>query len=149
MNKIAKNKKTLIGVSIAIALVSLLLMGGSIALIVYGANIVAQKIVLGIILIIAGALMTILFLGGIAFGLIFFFTGKSLVAVNGSIAEENLGKGTVNMAKCANCGEPVDPNDQFCGKCGTTTAEFKKCSKCEVLNKKDAFVCTACGEKLK
>lgn len=148
MNKIAKNKKTLLIISAVIMIGCLLLMGGAIALIVCGANVVAEKLALGIVLILAGALLAILFAGGIVFGAVLFFTGKSLVALNGSIAEENLAKGTVNMTKCQNCGEPVDPADKFCGKCGATTTEFKQCENCKVLNKKDANVCTACGEKL-
>ena len=149
MNKIAKNKKTLTIASVVISILSLLLVGASIAMVVYGAKIVGEKLAIGLVLIIVGALLALLFLGGIVFGLVLFFTGKSVVAINGSIAEEILGKGTVNMIKCSNCGEPLNGEETYCGKCGAETAEFKKCGKCEVLNKKDAHVCTACGEKLK
>ena len=148
MNKLAKNKKSLIIVSIIIMLASLLLVGGSIALIVYGAKVIAEKLLIGLVLIIVGSLLGIFFASGIVLGVVFFFTGKSLVALNGSIAEDNLGIGTVNMVKCQNCGEAVDPKDQFCGKCGSTTTEFKQCEHCKVLNKKNNKICTACGEKL-
>lgn len=149
MNKIARNKKSLIIGSIVIMLLSLLLVGGAVALVVYGANVVGEKLLVGLILIIVGSLLAILFAGGIVFGAISFFTGKSLVALNGSVDEENLAKGTANMIKCQNCGESVNPEDRFCWKCGATTTEFKQCENCKILNKKDANVCTACGEKLK
>ena len=58
----------------------------------------------GIVLIVVGSLLSLLFLSGIVYGFIMYFTGKSLVALNGSIAEDNLAKGTVNMVKCPNCG---------------------------------------------
>ena len=149
MNKIITGKKSLVAVSIAIIVLSLLLTGGAIALIVYGAGLTATNLATGIILIVLGALLTILFLGGAVFGCVVFFTGKAVVATNGNIAEDQSLKGTVNMVKCSNCGNAVTEGEKFCGKCGKSLEEFKKCEKCETLNKQDSQVCTACGEKLK
>lgn len=149
MNKLIKGKKSLIAVSIAIMILSVLLAGGAIALIVHGANMIATNVATGVVLIIVGALATILFLGGAVFGAVVFFTGRAIVATSGSIAEDQSLKGTVNMIKCSNCGSPVEKDEKFCGKCGYELTEFKKCEKCETLNKKSASVCAACGEKLK
>ena len=148
MNKLIKGKKSLITISIVLMLLSLLLVGGSVGLIVYGANVVSEKVLTGIILIVVGSLLAILFLGGIIFSFVLYFTGRSLVALNGSVAEENLAKGTVNMIKCGNCGAEVEKNDKFCPKCGTTTEQTKTCEKCGTVNKVDSKVCTECGTKL-
>ncbi len=151
MNKLVRGKTSLIIVSVSMILLSVLLVGGSAGLIVWGSKSLSDSLALGIVLIIIGSLLAITFLGGIVYGFILYFTGKSLVAINGgNIAEDNsLTKGTANMTKCSNCGEPLSKDDKFCGKCGKSTSEFKKCEKCGVLNKSDANVCTACGEKLK
>lgn len=149
MNKLVRGKKTLVGISIALIILSLLLVGGAIGLIIWGANIVKDSIILGIILIIVGVVLSILFLGGVIYSFVFYFTGKSLVALNGSVAEDNLAIGTENMKKCAKCGSKVNPKENFCSKCGNDLAVAKKCDKCGVLNKAESNHCTACGEKLK
>lgn len=151
MNKLVRGKTSLIIVSVSMILLSALLVGGSAGLIVWGVKSLSDSLALGIVLIIIGSLLAITFLGGFVYGFILYFTGKSLVAINGgSVAEDNsLAKGTINMTKCSNCGEPLSKDDKFCGKCGKSASEFKKCEKCGVLNKSDANVCTACGEKLK
>ena len=149
MNRLVKGKKSLIGISIALIILSLVLVGGSVGLIIWGAKIVKDAVAIGVVLIIVGALLSILFLGGVAYSFVFYFTGKSLVALNGSVAEDNLGIGTININKCSNCGEKIEDNEKFCAKCGNELADAKKCEKCGVLNKKDSNNCTACGEKLK
>lgn len=149
MNKLVKGKKTLVGISIALIGLCLLLVAGSIGLIVWGASIVKSSVALGVVLIIVGVLLSIMFLGGVVYSFIFYFTGKSLVALTGSVAEDNLGIGTVNMNKCNNCGTKIENNEKFCAKCDSSLEDAKKCEKCGVLNKLDANNCTACGEKLK
>ena len=147
MNKLVRGKTSLIIVSLAMMLLSILCTAGSIGLIVWGAKIVSDLIALGIVLIIVGSILALIFLSGIVYGFVLFFTGKSLVALSGSIAEENLSKGTVNMVKCPNCGVEVSVKDKFCPKCGKDFAKTKKCAKCNTEVNIDAKVCTNCGEK--
>jgi len=147
MNKLVRGKTSLIIVSLAMMLLSILCAAGSIGLIVWGAKIVSDLIALGIVLIIVGSILALIFLSGIVYGFVLFFTGKSLVALSGSIAEENLAKGTVNMVKCPNCGVEVGVKDKFCPKCGKDFAKTKKCAKCNTEVNIDAKACTNCGEK--
>lgn len=148
MNKLVRGKTSLIILSVSMAIVGLLLTGGSIGLIVWGAKIVSDTVALGVVLIVIGSIMTLLFLSGVVYGIILYITGKSLVALNGSVKEDNLGVGTVNMLKCDSCGAEIEKNEKFCSKCGKELADAKKCTECGVLNKKDAKHCTACGKEL-
>ena len=148
MNRLVKGKKNLVLTSVFITILSLLLTAGSIFLIVWGVKNLRDSLAVSIVLIIVGALLALMFLAGVVFGFVFFFTGKSLVALNGSVAEDNLGIGTANMNKCSKCGTKVENGDKFCPKCGQDVSDAKKCDKCGVLNKLDSHVCTACGEKL-
>ena len=148
MNKLVRGKTSLLIVSISMIVLSLLCVAGSIGLIIWGAKTVSDSIVLGIVLIIVGAVLSLMFFSGIIYGFVLFFTGKSLVALSGSMKEENLGKGTVNMIKCPNCGVEVGVKDKFCPKCGKDLAKTKKCAKCNTEVDIDAKVCTNCGEKL-
>ncbi len=68
------------------------------------------KLVVGIILLIIG-------IAGLGFGVNFTWVASALVATKGNIAEDNLGKGTVNMNKCTNCGEEVKKGEELCEKC--------------------------------
>ena len=135
------NKKNSIVVSILISLFSLLLVGGAVALVVYGANIVGKNLVAGIVLIVVGSVLAILLASGIICGVVFFVAGKTLP--KGELLDEKL-----SIASCKNCGASISNNDRFCKKCGATTTEFKQCANCKILNKLESKVCTACGEKL-
>ena len=64
-----------------------------------------------------GIILTILGIAGIVCGVVFSWTGSAVKATNGSIAEDNLGKGTVNMNKCENCGAEVEKGIKICKKC--------------------------------
>ena len=68
------------------------------------------KLIFGIILLVLGVF-------GFGCGIIFSCVGKSVVATKGSIAEDNLAKGTVNMNKCQNCGAEVEAGKTICEKC--------------------------------
>ena len=149
MNKLVRGKTSLLIVSIAMIVLSLLCAAGSVGLVVWGAKIVKDAVAIGVILIVAGSALALMFLSGIIYGFVLYFTGKSLVALNGSVAEENLGKGTVNMVKCPNCGVELGGADKFCEKCGKDLAKVKKCPKCGKEVSVDALVCSECGEKLK
>ena len=147
MNKLVRGKTSLLIVSISMMVLSLLCVAGSVGLIIWGSKIVSETLILGIILIIVGSLLVLMFLSGIIYGFILYFTGKSLVALNGSVKEDDLCKGTVNMVKCPNCGVEIDKNDKYCGKCGKSLENTKICKKCKTENSADSFVCTNCGEK--
>jgi len=148
MNKLVRGKTSLIIVSAAMIFISLLCTAGSVGLIVWGANLVKTSIAWAIILIVIGAIFALTFLSGVIYGFILYFTGKSLVALNGSIAEENLAMGTVNMIKCTNCGNAVEADEKFCSKCGKSLSKTKKCPKCEKEVDVNSEVCSNCGEKL-
>ena len=149
MNRLVRGKTSLILVSVAMMFLSLLLTAGSVGLVVWGALIVKSKLALGLVLIISGSLLSIMFLSGIIYGFVLYFTGKSLVALNGSVAEGNSVFGTANMKKCSKCGTKVEETDNFCPQCNNELTDARKCGKCGVLNKKESNNCTACGEKLK
>lgn len=148
MNKLVRGKTSLLIVSLAMIFISLLCTAGSVGLIIWGANIVKEVVVLGIVLIVVGAVLALTFLSGVIYGFILYFTGKSLVALNGSVAEDNLAMGTVNMVKCKNCGTAINNGDKFCSKCGNTLSETKKCTKCGKEVDVNAQACPECGEKL-
>ena len=54
---------------------------------------------------------------GLGFGVNFTWVASALVATKGSVAEDNLGKGTVNMNKCSNCGAEIKKGEDLCDKC--------------------------------
>ena len=93
-----------LGVIFAVTGVVLVLTSG------IGEDLSVIKLVFGIILLVLGVL-------GIGCGVVFTWTSKAVQATKGSIAEENLGKGTVNMHKCENCGAEVDEGVKICAKC--------------------------------
>lgn len=68
------------------------------------------KLVVGIVLLVIGIV-------GLGFGVNFTWVASALKATKGSIAEDNLGKGTVNMNKCSNCGAEVKKDGELCEKC--------------------------------
>ena len=74
------------------------------------ADLKVVKIVLGIFFLIIGLI-------GLSIGVVFTWVSSSVKATNGSIAEDNLGKGTVNMHKCENCGAEVEEGVKICAKC--------------------------------
>ena len=47
---------------------------------------------------------------------------------------------------CHNCGENIDPELNFCSKCGSQ--QKKECSVCKHQNKLDNNYCEKCGNKL-
>ncbi len=73
-----------------------------------GLNIV--KLVIGIVLAVLG-------LAALVAGVYLTWIASAVKATNGSIAEDILGKGTVNMNKCENCGAQVEAGVKICAKC--------------------------------
>ncbi|MBR7091012.1 MAG: hypothetical protein IKC79_00995 [Clostridia bacterium] len=97
---------------------------------------------------IIAALLYILALGGLLLGITFTWTACSLHATRGSIAEDNLGIGTVNMTKCPKCGSAVGNDDQCYSNCGNTLSDTTTCPKCNATTKKDNKHCSSCGQEL-
>ena len=58
------------------------------------------------------------------------------------------------MVKCANCGTPNPPGQQFCGKCGaklvteTQPQQKIKCPNCGFMNLPGQQFCGSCGARL-
>ena len=113
MNIIEKRKTQLkivgaiilaLGVILAVVGVVLTLTSG------IGKDLSVVNLVIGIILLVLG-------IAGIALGVAFSWVASAVKATKGSIAEDNLGKGTVNMNKCENCGAEVEAGVKICAQC--------------------------------
>lgn len=147
-NRIEKGRSMLKGLGLIVALLGLVFLGIGIFMIVNGASNLSSKeagkiveFVFGIIFTIAGSIGTVL-------GIYFVLIGKAIVATHGSIAEDNLGKGTINMTKCNNCGTEIQGNEQFCPNCGKSLLDKQICLSCGCTNTADAKNCTNCGKEL-
>ena len=150
MNRIERNKKALIGLSIGIIVLGVIFQAVGIMLTVFGGRGLAQtgakagaivELVFGIIMILLGPV-------GVCFGIVTTWTGSALKATQGSIAEDNLGKGTVNMRKCQICGEEISGDDSFCPVCGNSLAGKKTCPNCGAEVGVHDRNCTKCGKEL-
>lgn len=149
MNKIQKSKGALIGISIGGMVLGLALVVAGIILAIFGGKgLAGDNITGGILKLVFGILM--IPLGGtlIVFGFIFTFTGASLKATNGSVAEGNLAKGTVNMNKCHICGHEISEGTDFCANCGHDLRAIKTCPNCGGQNSRDAKHCVNCGKEI-
>ena len=50
--------------------------------------------------------------------------------------------------KCPKCGDPIDEDEQFCGKCGTPLKVNTKCASCGTQNEVNDKFCRNCGKEL-
>lgn len=150
MNKIEKNKKTLRMLSIGFIIFGIISLIVGIVLTVLGGKGLGGsgsktgaviELIFGIILIVGG-------IAGALFGVIFVWTGSALKATQGSIAEDNLAKGTVNMKKCVICGNEISGNEEFCPQCGNRTDGKITCKECGNLNEAGSKCCSKCGKDL-
>lgn len=118
MNIIKKQKGMLIGLGVVCAIISILLLVFGIILTIGGAsNIGAAE---GIIKLVFGIIMLLLFIPlGLA-GVRFIWVGCALTATEGSIKMGNIAKegGTVNMVKCDKCGTEIKAGETICSNCG-------------------------------
>ncbi len=113
MNIIEKRKGQLRFIGIIILILGITLAVTGVVLLLnsdIGANLNVLKLVLGIVLIVLGV-------AGLAFGVFFTWMAGAIKATHGSIAEDNLAIGTVNMNKCENCGASVETGKKICAKC--------------------------------
>jgi predicted nucleic acid-binding Zn ribbon protein len=68
------------------------------------------------------------------------FTCRSCFEAGGAPAEPS------TAASCPSCGEPIEPDDRFCGKCGT--AAILSCPSCGAERAPDDRFCGKCGASL-
>ncbi|MCQ2743144.1 MAG: hypothetical protein MJ239_07675, partial [Bacilli bacterium] len=101
-NKIEKQKGALIGLSVAVTVISVLGFIGGVVLTIFGViNLVNQAWVPGILMTVFGVALIVLGIIFAVWGIRFIITGSAIKATEGSIAEVNLAKaGTVNGKKC-------------------------------------------------
>lgn len=109
MNMIEKRKGQLKGFGIILLILSALALAGGVVMIVLGGA--------NGWLIIGGVILAVLGIAGLVIGVIFTWTACAVKATHGSIAEDNLAIGTVNMHKCENCGAAVEEGVTICKKC--------------------------------
>ena len=139
-------KNSLLTVAIVLTLVSLIALGGGIALLVLG----CMSTVVGQIvwMVIVGSLLILASLGGCIFGFKILFV--SLAMLNnkeGNVKDGNRAIGTINRRLCPKCGREVDENSVFCSHCGEKLEGTKQCE-CGENNPKNAQFCAKCGKKL-
>ena len=112
-NIIEKRKSQLNFIGVIIIAVAVILAVAGVVLIFnsgIGKDLCVLKLVFGVILSALGVL-------GFIFGVYISWIAKAVQATKGSIAEDNLGHGTVNMNKCSNCGAEVEAGKTICDKC--------------------------------
>ena len=112
MNIIEKRKGQLKGFGLIILVVSALALLGGIIMAVLSAG---DKI--NVLLLVFGIILACLGVAGVVCGVVFTWVSGAVKATNGSIAEDNLGIGTVNMHKCSNCGVEIPQDKTICDKC--------------------------------
>lgn len=150
MNSIEKQKHALSIFGLVLLILAIIAFVGAVLLVVFGSislsktMYVAGGLELGFgILLLFGSVI------GLVYGITSIWTSSYLKAVNGSIAEDNLGKGTVNMTKCLNCGSEITSKDKSCPNCGKSLATKKVCPSCGKDNRTNSKHCTNCGTDLK
>lgn len=150
MNSIEKQKRALTIFGLVLLILAVVAFVGAVLLVVFGsinlskATYVAGGLELGFgILLLFGSVI------GLVYGITLTWTSSYLKAVNGSIAEDNLSKGTVNMIKCPNCGNEITSKDKACPNCGKSLATKKVCPSCGKDNRTNAKHCNNCGADLK
>ena len=106
MNRIQKGKTGLIVLSIISILLGIGCLIGGVVMIVNGAKngVNDGKLVTTILLIAFGSLVAIIGLPLVAFGVVYVWTGASLVATKGTVSETNeAAKGNTGNKKCPKC----------------------------------------------
>lgn len=145
MNRIQKGKAGLVALGIISLVLSIVFLILGIVMVVGSVSNIES---LNVIKLVFGIIFIILFIPLLLVGIYFTWVGLALKATKGSIAEDNLGKGTVNMQLCNNCGSELN-GDKYCPNCGKDVTGKLKCEKCGAENNDDNSHCRECGEALK
>lgn len=118
MNSIQKQKGALIGVGIALIILSILSAVFGIILIVSGSS--NLGVASGIIKLVFGIILVLLTFALCPAGIKCVWVGSALKATQGSIKQSNIAKegGTVNMKKCDKCGTEIKDGETVCSNCG-------------------------------
>lgn len=150
MNIIQKGKRQLIILSVVVLILALGFLAGGIVLIVSGSFDISNSASIAIIIVkfLFGVIFTIIGLLGLCLGVVMVWTGGTIKAKFGNIAEMSKLNGTVNMKKCKKCGAAVSEHDDFCGICGFHLNELIKCPNCGKETDTNKKHCTHCGQKL-
>lgn len=113
MNVIEKRKSQLKFIGVIILALGVIFAATGVVLILtcgIGKDLSVLKLVFGIVFAVLGV-------AALSLGVSFTWIASSLKATQGSISEEILGKGTVNMHKCENCGAEVEAGTKLCAQC--------------------------------
>ena len=146
MNKIEKSKKAVIWIGVACFLLAIAGIVSGIWVMVSSIKQISDGVsVGGIFGIIAGVILCIMAFGLIWVGIYFTWVGSAVKATHGSIKDDDLCQGTVNMKKCAVCGSEVSAEDKICGNCGNTLVKTRKCKACGKEVERSKKYCTECG----
>ena len=144
MNKIEKGKTALI----VLGIISLIC---CVALLVLGITMVTTCYIdesLNVVRLVFGIIFIALFIPLAIIGVYFTWVGAVLKATKGSIAEDNLGKGTANKALCNNCGAELH-GEKCCPNCGRSVEDKVVCAECGTENSFDNSHCKNCGKELR
>ena len=122
MNTIQKQKGGLVILGILAIIAAVLFAVFGVLLLVRGISNVAAEgtLTVGIIKIVVGAIMCLLFLPTVGFGIYALAITLAMKATKGSIKMGNIAKegGTVNMRKCDKCGTELKDGETVCSNCG-------------------------------
>ena len=144
MNKIEKSKTALLVLSIIFLVASVLLLVFGIILL--AGSLSAEKI--KVVEMIFGIICILAFVPFVVLGIYGLFVGTALKATKGSIAQGNLGMGTVNASLCKKCGNQLN-GESFCPKCGESANGEMICKKCGAKNDVSNTTCINCGADLR
>lgn len=142
-------KKELTCIGIIVLIVSALLLGGGIALIVFGAFnpngawAIIWRVALGVLGVILGGIL-------LSVGITMVAVTRSMINTeDGNVSDErNSGKGTINIVKCEKCGTKLSDDARFCKACGEPV-ELAECEACGKPIQKGSKFCEECGKGVK
>lgn len=136
VDKLHKNGKRIMVVSLVNIFVGLLLLGfGILSFIMLLKNQYIVGMILLFVFVMLGAFIINFAPPLFKVGFTFYMTAKCLV-------------GDIVMAKCPFCGSNISENDNFCGKCGAKFKLQTECSNCGTKNSHNAKFCKKCGTLL-
>mgnify|MGYP003296374541 CR=1 FL=1 len=119
-NRIEKQRSALRGLGIAALVCGLAAFAGGVVMVVFGVmNLIKSSIAPGLVLTIIGALLAIAGCAATIWGFYATWVGFSIKATKGSVAEDNLSKGTVNGKVCPKCGIANTSDATECQVCHT------------------------------